>query len=162
MRLAQVQGVDEALRGYVEQAIRHVHPEPRHAIVWVRSIVDRALDLVWQKELRDGSKLPEAWIEEWDRSGIRNKPDDGAGRLPSERGKQLRLLRYACGTGIQGRTVRRVTRYVSRPSALLLEHLQSVGNFGQHQDDDVDRPFAVAVCLASITLCHCLARDLGN
>jgi len=160
MRLAQVPVVDEALTGYVEQAIRHVHPEPRHAIVWVRSIVDRALDLVWQKELKDGSVLPDSWMKEWERAGVRNTPDDGAGRLPSERGKQLRVLRYAAGTGLQGRTIRRVTRHVTRPTALLLEHLQSVGNFGQHQEDDVDRPFAVTVCLTSITLCHCLARDL--
>ena len=162
MRLAQVGEIDEALRGYVEQAIRHVHPEPRHAIVWVRSIVDRALDLVWQKELKDGKALPESWVKEWERAGVRNTPDDGAGRLPAERGKQLRVLRYASGTGIQGRTIRRVTRHVSRPSALLLEHLQSVGNFGQHQDDDVDRPFAVSVCMASITQCHCLARDFKD
>lgn len=162
MRLAQVEAVDEALRGYVEQAIRHVHPEPRHSIVWVRSIVDRALDLVWQKELKDGTTLPDSWLKEWERAGVRNTPDDGAGRLPSERGKQLRVLRYASGTGIQGRTIRRVTRYVSRPSALLLEHLQSVGNFGQHQDDDVDRPFAVTVCMAAITLCHCLTRDFQD
>jgi hypothetical protein len=159
MRLAQVKIADEALRGYVEQAIRHVHPEPRHSIVWVRSIVDRALDLVWQKELKDGTILPESWLKEWERAGVRNTPDD-AGRLPAERGKQLRVLRYASGTGIQGRTIRRVTRHVSRPSALLLEHLQSVGNFGQHQEDDVDRPFAVAVCMASITLCHRVDRDL--
>ena len=69
------------------------------------------------------------------------------------------VLRYASGTGLQGRTIRRVTRHVSRPSALLLEHLQSVGNFGQHQDDDVDKPFAVSICMASITLCHSLSRD---
>jgi hypothetical protein len=160
MRLAQVPVVDEALRGYVEQAIRHVHPEPRHAIVWIRSIVDRALDLVWQKELKDGTIIPESWMEEWARAGVRNTPDDGAGRLPGERGKQLRVLRYASGTGIQGRTIRRVTGHVTRPTALLLEHLQSVGNFGQHQEDEVDRPFAVTVCMAAITLCHCLARDL--
>jgi len=56
--------------------------------------------------------------------------------------------------------VEQAIRHVTRPTALLLEHLQSVGNFGQHQDDDVDRPFAVTVCMTSITLCHCLARDL--
>ena len=45
--------VDAALHGYVEQAIRHLSPDPRHSVVWVRSIVDRSLDLIWQKELKD-------------------------------------------------------------------------------------------------------------
>ena len=44
----------------------------------------------------------------------------------------------------------------------MLEHLQAVGNFGQHQDESVSRPFAVSVCLASIALCASLADDLGE
>ena len=97
------------------------------------------------------------------RPGRDNIVDDdapGTGRLPGERGRQLRLLRYATGTGLRGQTVRRVTRDISRPTALLLEHLQSVGNFGQHQDDTVERPFAVSVCLTAIALCHGLSVDL--
>jgi hypothetical protein len=162
LRLSQLQEVDRALQGYLEQAVRNLHPEPRHTIVWVRSIVDRALDLVWQKELKDGVTLPAAWFEEWERAGVRSTPDDGSGRLPSERGRQLRVLRFAAGTGIRGQSVRRMTKYVSRPAALLIEHLQSVGNFGQHQEDDVDQTFAVAVCLAAIALCSGLAEDFAD
>ena len=163
MRLARVPDFDTALRGYVEQAIRHLDPEPRHSIVWVRGIVDRALDLIWQKELKDGATLPPAWLEEWQRAGVRSSPDDGAGRIPEERGRQIRVLRLATGAGVRGQSVRRLTRHVSRPTSLLVEHLQSVGNFGQHQKEgEADRPFAVATCLCAITLCASLARDFGE
>jgi len=161
MRLAQVPRVDDELHGYVEQAIRHLQPEPRHSIVWLRSIVDRALDLIWQKELGNDTALPKSWLAEWERAGIRNPPDDGYGRLPGERGRQMHVLRMAAGTGVRGVTVRRVSRYASRPTAILLEHLLAVGNFGQHQGDVINRPFAVSVCLTAITLAANLAADLG-
>jgi hypothetical protein len=86
-------------------------------------------------------------------------PDDGHGRVPGERGRQIRLLRYAA---VSGRSLRRLTRRITKPSALLLEHSQSVGNFGQHQDDVVTRPFAVSVCLTAIALCASLADDLSG
>jgi hypothetical protein len=162
MRLAQVPDFDTALRGYVEQAIRHIDPEPRHSLVWVRGIVDRALDLVWDKELKDGVTIPPEWVEEWEKARLRFRPDDGTGRLPDERGRQTRVLAMATGVGIRGRSVPRLTKYVSRPTSLLIEHLQSVGNFGQHQKEgEADRPFAVATCMTAITLCASLARDLG-
>ena len=58
-------------------------------------------------------------------------------------------------------TIRRVSRYVSRPTALLIEHLQRAGNLGQHQGDEVMRPFAVSLCVTAISLCANLAADLG-
>jgi hypothetical protein len=149
MRLSQVHVVDGTLHGYVEQAIRHLQPEPRHALVWIRTIVDRALDVIWERELKDGVTIPPHWLEEWERAEVRNPPDDGRGRVPAERGRQMRLLRYATGAGVSGRSLRRLTKKISKPTGLLLEHLQSVGNFGQHQDDEVNRPFVVSVCQPS-------------
>jgi hypothetical protein len=162
MRLSQTPVVDKALHGYVEQAIRSLQPEPRHALVWVRSIVDRALDLVWKHELGAGTQLPGAWIEEWKRAGFQRLPDDGYGRLPRERGRQLGTLRFATGSGVRGQSIQRLTRDVTRPTVLLLDHLHEVGNFGQHQSDEVHRDFAVSVCLTAINLCAGLARDLGG
>jgi hypothetical protein len=49
---------------------------------------------------------------------------------------------------------------VTKPTALLVDHLQSVGNFGQHQDDEVTASFAVATCNSAIALCESLAGDL--
>jgi hypothetical protein len=161
MRLAHVPEVDSALHGYVQHAIRHLDPDPRHSAVWFRNIADRALDLVWKKELGDGVTLPDKWLEEWERAGLRNMPDDGHGRLPPERGRQLRVLRLATGTGVRGQTIRRVSRYVSRQTALLIEHLQRAGNLGQHQGDEVMRPFAVSLCVTAISLLANLATDLG-
>jgi hypothetical protein len=161
VRLAQVPMIDSALHGYVQHAVRHLDPDPRHSAVWFRNIADRALDLVWKQELGDGVTLPATWLEEWRRAGLRSMPDDGHGRLPAERGRQVRVLRLATGTGVRGMTIRRVSRYVSRPTALLIEHLQRAGNLGQHQGDDVMRPFAVSLCVTAIALCANLATDLG-
>jgi hypothetical protein len=162
VRLAQVPVADKTLHGYVEQAIRHLQPEPSHSTVWVRSIADRALDLIWERELRDGVTLPESWMIAWRRAGIQHLPDDGHGRLPGERGRQLRVLRYATGSGVGGRSLKRLTRWVTRPTALLVDHLQSVGNFGQHQDGEVTASFAVSTCNSAIALCESLAADLGE
>ena len=67
----------------------------------------------------------------------------GTAGFQGERGRQLRLLRYATGSGVGGRSLKRLTRWVTKPTALLVDHLQSVGNFGQHQDDEVTASFAV-------------------
>ena len=162
MRLGQVPVVDAALHGYVEQAIRHLHPQPQHSLVWVRGIVDRTLDLVWQKELADGVTIPPAWFKEWERAGVRSVPSDGR-RIPGERGRQTRVLRMATGIGVRGQSVPKLASHVSRPTSLLVEHLQAVGNFGQHQKaGEVDAPFAVSACFDAITLCASLARDFGE
>jgi hypothetical protein len=161
MRLSQVPIADETLRGYVEQAIRHLQPEPRHALVWVRSIVDRAQDFIWGQEHRDGVTMPDNRIKELQRAGVQNLPDDGHGRVPGERGRQMRLLRFATGTSVGGRTLRRLAKRVTKPTAILLDHMQSVGNFGQHQEDKVSKAFAVSVCMSAISLCASLAEDYG-
>ena len=86
-------------------------------------------ELVWNAELPPDRTLPAQWREEWEREEVRYT-DDG-GRLPRSPGAQCNILRLATGTE---RTSRRV-RYITKTTYLLLDHLQSVGNFGQHRDD---------------------------
>ena len=100
------------------------------------------------------------WRNEWDRAGLPYRHDGG--RLPISAGAQCNILRLATGTQHSARRC----RFISKPTYLLLDHLQSVGNFGQHLDElpgvKVTVGFAASVVLAAISLVECLAHDLAT
>lgn len=151
LRLAQVTAVDQQLYGYVERAIRALHPEPGDAVVWARSITDRALDMVW------GTELPDKTLsEEWESVGV--KFDDG-GNFPASRGRQCAILRLITGT----REHSSVAKAVTKRTCLLVDHLQNVGDWGQHRSqEEISLPVAASFCLSAIALCESLAHDLGE
>ena len=152
LRLAQVCDVDSELMGYVERAIRDLQPDPTNSVVWARSIAERALDLIWDAELKQGKSLPEAW------ESVGIEFDEG-GRLPKRRGQQCRILRQITGTDEHDP----VSEYVTKPTYLLVDHLHSVGNFGQHKEEGtVTVPIAATFCMSAISLCESLARDLAK
>ena len=162
LRLAQVSTAtaDEELRNYVSNAIRDLSPSPDHALIWVRSITNRALKLAWDAELPPDRTLPSKWRNEWERADLRYADDDG--RLPRSPGDQCNILRLATGT----QRTSRQCKYVTKTTYLLLDHLQSVGNFGQHRDDspevEVTVGFAASVVFSAISLVECLAHDLAT
>ena len=161
LRLAQMSraAVDEDLRAYVGNAIRDLAPVPERALIWVRSIANRALQLIWDAELLPEGTLPAEWMEEWRHADMSYTHDGG--RLPRP-GAQCNILRHATGTE---RTTRQ-TRYITKTTYLLLDHLQSVGDFGQHCDDysetDVTVVFAAPIVFAAISLVQCLSQDLAG
>lgn len=112
--------VDPTLADYARKAIREL-PEPDHAIVWMRSFSETALDLIWRAELGRDNSLPEAW----EARGIEFDEQD---QLPVSRGKQCGILREATGSA----NTLRVTKFLTKPAFLLLSHLHAVGDFGQH------------------------------
>ena len=162
LRLAQVSGneVDDDLREYVGRAIRDLAPDPECALVWVRRIANRALKLTWDAELPSDRTLPADWRDEWESEDVHYTHDEGL--LPRSPGHQCNILRLATGTE---RTSRRV-RYITRSTYLLLDHLQSVGNFGQHGEDypetKVTIGFAASVVLSAIALVESLTHDLAG
>ena len=161
LRLAQVSTAtpDKELRDFVCSAIRSLKASPDHALIWVRSIANRALKLVWDAELPPDRTLPSEWCNEWDRAGLHYTDADGG--LPRSHGAQCNILRLVTGTE---RTSRQC-RYVTKTTYLLLDHLQSVGNFGQHLDEypevEVTVGFAASVVFAAVSLVECLAHDLA-
>ncbi|MDE2892403.1 MAG: ATP-binding protein, partial [Chloroflexota bacterium] len=88
LRLAQVSAgePDEELRDYVSNAIRDLSPSPNHALIWVRSIANRGLKLVWNAELPPDRTLPSKWRSEWRRAEVNYADEDG--RLPRSPGAQ--------------------------------------------------------------------------
>ena len=161
LRLAQVArpGVDRDLRESVRNAVRDIEPDPKHALVWIRSIADRALALIWDAELPRSRTLPPKWLDEWRHAGVKSLPEDG-GKLPYGSGLQCGVLRLITGTD----RVRRQSRYVTKTTSLLVDHLQSVGSFGQHRENfpetNVSIGFAAASVLAAISLVENLTADL--
>lgn len=157
LRFAQVAGpdVDGALREYVRNAVRDIEPEPTHALIWVRSITDRALALVWKAELPPDRTLP----PDWRNAGVRGLPDD-EDKLPDGSGPQCSVLRQITGTG----HIRRQSRYITKTTCLLIDYLQSVGSFAQHREDfpetEISVGFAAVSILAAISLIEGLTADL--
>lgn len=83
---------------------------------------------------------------------------DDQGNVPKPRGQQCNVLRLATGTERTSRS----TRYITKRTSLLIDHLQSVGNFVHHRTDghEVTVGFAAAVVMSAISLVECLAHDL--
>ena len=161
MRLAQVaaRGADERLRYLVGEAIRALAPVPENSLIFVRKIASRALTLIWDAELPDG-QLPAAWRDEWDSRDVNYAHKDG--QLPDGFRPRCNILRLATGT----EHTSRVVRHITRTTYLVLDHLLSVGNFGQHSEDypetKVTVGFAASVVFAAISLVECLTQDLAG
>ena len=152
LRLAQVPGVAPQLAEVVQRAIRDLQPNPANSIVWARSIAEKGLDLIWEAELPADKSLPDGW------ESVRERFDE-RGLLPTRRGRQCGILRLVTGTEDHAP----VTKFVTKPTCLLIDHIQSVGDFGQHKGDTaVSVSFAASFCLSAIGLCESLAQDLAT
>ena len=161
LRLEQITnpGVDEELRRFVSNAVRDLEPHPEDALTWIRSVADRALALIWEAELPPDKTLPKDWIDEWQRGGMKSLPEDG-GKLPRGAGAQCHVLRLITGSD----RIPRQSGYVTKTTFLLVDHLKSAGDFGQHRKDypetTISVGFAATVVLAAISLVESLTADL--
>ena len=77
-----------------------------------------------------------------------------------------RILRQAVGGDWQRQP--KLTKKVTRPIVILIDHLHSVGNYGLHakdipsqQERPVDFLFCVSACLAAINLFKRMVEDLA-
>ncbi len=159
LRIAQVHAGDPELMKLVRRAVKHLPDEPDAAMGSARDILDRALDLVWSAEA-PGGRVPAAWIDAWKFNP--NLKDLVAGyvrdsRLPEARGKQCGLLRNASG----GQFVEPLAKRISRPTYVLIEHMNHVGDLRNHWKGQPTLTLAVAFCMAAIELVESLARELG-
>ena len=160
LRLRQVvtSRMDTLLRDFVRRAVNDIGDNPELAINGVRGITARALSIIWEAELPPDRRIPSAWIDEWKHAGERLSDDPST--LPRGDGAQCRILRLVTGSERSPR----LSRYVTKTTYLLVNHLQSVGDFGQHRNDypetEVTVGFAASIVLAAISLVESLAADL--
>ncbi|MGK7902318.1 MAG: hypothetical protein AB4352_13060 [Hormoscilla sp.] len=155
LRLAQIQNADPELQRRIRRAIEDLHPEPKDAIIWFRQIADRVLELIWNAEVPD-RQIPPEWIEQWEQD---NEWKQDQSRLPGSRGIQCEILRVMTNTRKGNTNI--CARFVSKSTAILVSHIQTVGDFGQHTEgQEVSLEVAVAFCLSAIELCDRLAHEL--
>lgn len=157
LRLNQIQGCDSQLFELIRKAIRDISPNPIDATNWMRRLVSRSLDIIWLYELPADRRLPNHWINEWQSKAI-TFPDDG-GRLPASIWAQCTILQLITGSR-QG--LDPISKYVTKPTYLLVNHVREVADFGQHTTarDKVTIGIASAYCLSAISLCESLINDL--
>ena len=161
LRLKQVAtpSGDQSLHDFVGRAIEDIGRNPELAINGIRGISERALTLIWEAELPPDKKLPLDWLKDWQRGGVKSLPED-RGKLPRGSGAQCRVLRLITGSD----RILRQSKYITKTTYLLVDHLQSVGDFGQHRRDYPETTmsvgFAATVVLAAISLIESLMTDL--
>jgi hypothetical protein len=127
-----------------------------------RSIANRALTIIWDAELDAAQVLPDHWIHAWQQGGEQLRWLTSDHRLPTKKGSQCNVLRLA--TGADG--LRPVARFVTKPTALLVDALQSIGDFGQHREDFpgsvITAGYAASIVMMVLELVESLARDLAR
>ncbi len=156
LRLNQCAAADSELYAFVARAVNDLTPSPKLCINGIRGIAELALDLILEKEI-PGGVLEKQWIEGWKHAGETVFDEMHALKIPKKRNGQTHLLRLMTGTFRS----EPVARYISKPTFLLVDFLQSVGDFGQHlEGNPVTVGFAASVCSAAIDLCEGLEREL--
>ena len=159
LRLEQIasRNVDSDLHAYVGRVVQDMD-KPEIAIGGIRPIARRALTLVWGAELPSDGTLPQEWVDHWKRAKV-DFPHN-RGKLPDGYGAQCNLLRLVTGRN----NIRPVAKHVTKTSCLLVDHLQSVGNFGQHREESPDTSisigFVASSVLSAISLLENLTTDL--
>jgi hypothetical protein len=156
---------DPQLITYLRHSIRDVANSPEMSLVAVRSLVQRALQLIWAKELGASKTLPDDWIAEWQHGGVKARWLDGSKRLPTADGEQIYALDLLSGKKQGHNLIERKAKALKRSTFLLLDSLQSIGDFGQHLKDYPECPptpsFAVAVIGNAIEFVSALTKDLA-
>jgi hypothetical protein len=156
LRFAGLPPADEDLLAYLQNAIEN-SVNPNVLIRMIRALVERSFQMIWDRSIPD-RRIPMDWSAEWkqpDRDGNTiNYPPEGAvqvGRL----GKQCQLLNLMTDPRRTRRTPVRRSTYV------LIEGLQTVGDFGQHLEGEiVPQGFGISVCLSALQVVEQLTVDL--
>lgn len=159
-------GADTQLLNYLRHSIRDVGTAPELSLVATRSLVQRAVQLIWDAELTGTKTLPEDWTNEWKHGGVAPKWLDDRRRVPSGDGQQMHALDLLTGKKVGHNFVERKAKLLTKSTFLLLDSLQSMGDFGQHLKDYPECPpttsFAVAMIVNAIELVDALTRDLSS
>jgi len=165
--LAYPADIDPRLHRLIQRAIEDIPNYPNECLSNLRSIADRVLDLIWDAEFGPSRAIPSDHIDYWEytlpqrRDGRpHNLRHQFAGdRVPTSRGLQVHLLQLLTGAAER---IERRSRYVSRNTYVLLNSLQTFGDFGQHLDNtSVPEGTAIAAIVSCLELAASLETDLA-
>lgn len=160
LRLKQCDYLDERLVTLLKHSIEDIPNNPDVCLVYMRQIVDRSLDLIWDAELGGNRDIPSEWFQDWNSNGEKGAESYWKGTFPSvKRGHQIRLLQLLTGTDKTGPKA----KYVSKNTYALANAAQGFGDFGQHiEATDVPVGVAVAAVTVCLELAACLAEELPH
>ena len=163
-RLAQIPRFDETLFHMVGRAVEDVPDHPDTSLNSLTHIEDRALDLVWTRELGADRRLGTDVISYWTESPRdRNKFVAEMIRteqweIPGERGPQLTLLQLLNGSHQDFSRI--MARHVTKDTYVLLNAIHSFRNRSQHgSGQPIHLGVAVSALMLCIELLACLARE---
>lgn len=160
LRLSHLSGVDSLLLGFVQRALRDLDANPEIPVYDMRGIAERAIALVIDAEFPDG-RIPAQTVQTWQHGGVTYPLEQRAEQIPSENGRRAELLLLMTGDK-KARVIPKVSKYISKGTALLISHLWTIGRAGVHRDEEhlYGPLFAGSACFAAVELCEHLAREL--
>ncbi len=155
LRLGHYEGCDERLRRYVGYAIRDLADEPDRVLHSARGIVEVALEMALGAEgLRSGEKLPESLKEQLEKLNRDGVPEHFL-QIPRDRGQLCSFLRHIT-------RYNRIAKKVSRHTSLLIDQVNSIGNFINHREwETPSYGLACSMCFLAIELMISIQRDLS-
>jgi hypothetical protein len=158
LRFATLKRVDPNILNYIRLAIQEID-KPDVMLNQVRAAAGQALDQWLNLEFPD-RKIPASWTDGWskkdrDNNAAENNPP--AGSVSHRRGAQCYLLRLVSDPRKSGKT------RIRQSTALLIDTLQSVGDFGQHREGEIPPiMFGASVCLTAMQMAEQVAEDLAK
>ena len=155
LHLEHVNPIDSILKRSIQSSINDIPEYPVNCITNIRNIVDKSLDLIWKVEFPD-REISRELLHDWKIRGEKG-PDKWSANFPLARGHQVGLLQLITGTA---KTARR-SKNVTKNTAVLVNSLHGIGDFGQHLDGtDVSLGIAISAVTLSIELAEILSKEL--
>jgi hypothetical protein len=131
-RIAQINGMDGALKRYLERGIEDMPKHPNVFLANVHGILEQALTLIWRAECwkseTNKPHIPSDWFSIWRRNNEDRRFEEWQTRFP-EGGPRLRLLDLMTGT----QKTDRLARFVTKNTYVLANSVQGFRDFGAHQ-----------------------------
>jgi hypothetical protein len=155
-RIAQIDGIDETLKRYLERGAQDLPDHPDVFLANVRGIVNQAFELIWNAELGE-KRIPSEWIAIW-RHNQERRIEDLLTAFP-QGVHRVRLLNLMTGTDKSDPCA----KFVTKSTYVLMNAVHAFGEFGQHQEGaPIDPGTAYAALHLCIELGAALKRELPN
>jgi hypothetical protein len=162
-RLAHISPFDDRLHRYVELSINFLPNEPEFSLNNLTSLEERALDLIWQRELGTDRVIPSEVIAYWTTSPrdrnkfIKEMMYGNSWVVPSDRGPQVGLLQLLTGSVYGFESKAKVT---SKDTYALVNAIHSFRNRTEHAaGQGIQFGVAVAAIMTCLELLACMERE---
>ncbi len=160
-RIAQIAGIDQALKRYLERGVEDLPDHPNVFLGNVHGILEQTLMLIWKAECwnpeTNRPRIPSSWFSIWKTNEERGF-EDWRTRFP-DGGQRLHLLDLITGT----QRTDRLARFVTKNTYVLANGVQGFRDFGVHpKTADVYLGTAYAALNLCVELAATVALELAT